>query len=136
MKTIVTYYKGNLKSQFSTTKGEKLGNTVDVQSKYILEPRFRLYEAEEIKEEEYPKFDDYKSTPFILHEASSEVEFYFKKPSSIEKRINTTSILLLLEKDKNTISNPEEKNKVNAWTEYVPEERGHSFLAYKDGINH
>lgn len=136
MKTIVTYYKGNLKSQFSTTKGEKLGNSVDVQSKYILEPRFRLYEAEEIKEEEYPKFDDYKSTPFILHEESSDVEFYFKKPSSIEKKINTTSILLLLQKDENIISNPEEKSKLNAWNEYVPEEKEHSFLAFKDGINH
>ena len=51
MKTIVAYYKGNLKSQFSTTKGEKLGNTIDMQSKYILEPRFRLYDAEEINEE-------------------------------------------------------------------------------------
>ena len=105
MKTIVTYYKGNLKSQFSTTKGEKLGNTVDMQSKYILEPRFRLYDAEEIKEEEYPKYDDYKSTPFILHEESSgsDVEYYFKKPSSIEKRIKTASILLLLQKDENRI---------------------------------
>ena len=110
MKTIITYYKGNLKSQFSTTKGEKLGNSVDVQSNYILEPRFCLYEAEEIKEEEYPKFEDYKSTPFILHEASSDVEFYFKKPSEIEKRMNTTSILLLLEKDENIISNKEVKN--------------------------
>ena len=136
MKTIITYYKGNLKSQFSTTKGEKLGNTVDMQSKYILEPRFRLYDAEEIKEEEYPKYDDYKSSPFILHEESSDVEFYFKKPSSIEKRIKTASILLLLKKDENIISNPEGNSKLNAWTEYVPEEKGHSFLSFKDGINH
>lgn len=138
MKPIVTYYKGNLKSQFSTTKGEKLGNTVDMQSKYILEPRFRLYDAEEIKEEEYPKYDDYKSTPFILHEESSgsDVEYYFKKPSSIEKRIKTASILLLLQKDENIISNPEGNSKLDAWTEYVPEEKGHSFLAFKDGINH
>ncbi len=144
MKTIVTYYKGTLKCQFSTTKGEKLGNTVDIQSKYILEPRFRLYDAVEIEEVDYPKYEDYKSTPFILHEESSDVEYYFKKPSSIEKRIKTTSILLLLQKDENTISNPEGKNKLNAWTEYVPEEKGysffeekaHSFLSFKDGINH
>ncbi len=136
MKTIIAYYKGNLKSQFSTTKGEKLGNSVDMQSKYILEPRFRLYEAEEITEEEYPKYDDYKTTPFIIHEESSDVEFYFKKSSSIEKRIKTASILLLLQKDENTISNLAHKTKLNAWTEYVPEENGHSFLAFKDGINH
>ena len=137
MKT-VTYYKGNLKSQFSTTKGEKLGNTVDMQSKYILEPRFRLYDAEEIKEEEYPNYDDYKSTPFILHEESSgsDVEYYFKKPSSVEKRIKTASILLLLQKDEKIISKLVGKNKLNAWTENVPEEKGHSFLALKDGINH
>jgi outer membrane protein OmpA-like peptidoglycan-associated protein len=138
LKTIVTYYKGNLKCQFSTTKGEKLGNTVDMQSKYILEPRFRLYDAKEINEEEYPKYDDYKSIPFILHEerSASDVEYYFKKPSSIEKRIKTASILLLLKKDENIISNTEDKNKLNAWTEYVPEEKEHSFLAFKDGINH
>jgi outer membrane protein OmpA-like peptidoglycan-associated protein len=136
LKTIVAYYKGNLKSQFSTTKGEKLGNTVDMQSKYILEPRFRLYDAEEIKEEEYPKYDDYKTTPFILHEESSDVEFYFKKPSSIEERIKTASILLLLQKDDVITTKPEENNKLNAWKEYVPEEKGHSFLAFKDGINH
>jgi outer membrane protein OmpA-like peptidoglycan-associated protein len=132
----VTYYKGNLKSQFSTSKGEKLGNTVDMQSKYILEPRFRLYDAEEIREEEYPKYDDYKSVPFILQEKSSDVEFYFKKQSSIDKRMKATSILLLLQKDGNTISNAEHNNKLNAWTEYVPEEKEHSFLAFKDGINH
>jgi outer membrane protein OmpA-like peptidoglycan-associated protein len=136
LKTIVNYYKGNLKSQFSTTKGEKLGNTVDMQSKYILEPRFRLYDAEEIKEEEYPKYDDYKSTPFVLHEEVSDVEFYFKKPSSIEKRIKTASILLLLQKDENIISNSEGNSKLKSWTEYVPEEKGHSFLAFKEGINH
>jgi len=138
LKPIVTYYKGNLKSQFSTTKGEKLGNTVDMQSKYILEPRFRLFDAEEIKEEEYPKYDDYKSTPFILHEeiSGSDVEYYFKKPSSTEKRIKTASILLLLQKDQNIISNPEGNIKLDVWTEYVPQEKGHSFLAFKDGINH
>ena len=135
MKTIV-YYKGILKSQFSTTKGEKLGNTIDLQSKYTLEPRFRLYDAVEIEEDEYPKYDDYKSTPFLLHEESSDVEYYFKNTNDIEKRLKTATILLLLQKDENIISNPEVKNKFNAWTEYVPEEKGHSFLAFKEGINH
>ena len=135
MKTIV-YYKGNLKSQFSTTKGEKLGNTVDMQFKYILEPRFRLYDAVEIGEEEYPKYDNYKSTPFLFHEESSDVEFYFKNSIDKDKRIKTASILLLLQKEENTTSNHVDKNKLNAWYDYVPEEKGHSFLAFKDGINH
>ena len=135
MKT-VTYYKGNLKSQFSTTKGEKLGNTVDMQSKYILEPRFRLYDAVEIEEIDYPKYEDYKSTPFILHEGSSDVEFYFKKPSSVEKRIKTASILLLLKEENDAVPIQSEQKKLKAWTDYVPEEKGHSFLAFKEGINH
>ena len=136
MKTIVTYYKGNLKCQFSTTKGEKLGNTVDIQSKYILEPRFRLYDAVEIEEVDYPKYEDYKSTPFILHEGSSDVEFYFKKPSSVEKRIKTASILLLLKEENDSVPIQSEQKKLKAWTDYVPEENGHSFLAFKDGTNH
>jgi len=132
----VTYYKGNLKSQFSTTKGEKLGNTVDMQSNYILEPRFRLYDAVEIEEIDYPKYEDYKSTPFILHEESSDVEYYFKKPSSVEKRIKTASILLLLKEENDAVPIQSEQKKLKAWTDYVPEENGYSFLAYKDGTNH
>lgn len=136
MKTIVTYYKGQLKSQFSTTKGEKLGNTVDLQSKYILEPRFRLYDAVEIEEAEYPKYEDYKSTPFILHEKTSEVEFYFKNNEKNDQRIQTNSILLLLQKNENIILNPGDETKLLAWNDYVPEENNHSFLAFKDGVNH
>ncbi len=136
MKTIVTYYKGNLKTQFSTTKGEKIGHTGDLQSKYILEPRFRLYDAVEIAETEYPKYEDYKSTAFILHEKSSAVEFYFKNNEKNDQRIQTNSILLLLQKDENIILNPGDETKLLAWNDYVPEENKHSFLAFKDGINH
>ena len=135
MKTII-YYKGYLKSQFSTTKAEKLGNSVDMQSKYILEPRFRLYDAVEIMEEEFPTYNDYKSKPFILHEQSCEVEYYFSKAKENDRRIKTESILLLLQKDENTISIDGGGNKINAWHTYFPEEKGHSFLAHKDGIYH
>jgi outer membrane protein OmpA-like peptidoglycan-associated protein len=135
LKTTI-YYKGYLKSQFSTTKGEKLGNSVDMQSKYILEPRFRLYDAVEISEEEFPTYNDYKSKPFLLHEKRSEVEYYFSNAKENDRRIKTELILLLLQKDEKPFFTEGDKNKLNTWNHYFPEEKAHSFLAFKDGIYH
>ena len=135
MKTTV-YYKGYLKSQFSTTKGEKIGSTVDVQSKYILEPRFRLYDAVEISEAECPTYYDYHSKPYILHEKISDVEYYFSNGQENDRCMKTASILLLLPKEQSAVSKVGDKNKLTAWNHYVPEEKGHSFLAYKDGVYH
>lgn len=135
MKTTV-YYKGYLKSQFSTTKGEKLESTVDLQSKYILEPRFRLYDAVEISEAECPNYHDYHSKPYILHEKISDVEYYFSNGQENDRCMKTASILLLLSKEQNAVSKVGDKNMLTAWNHYVPEEKGHSFLAYKDGVYH
>lgn len=136
MTTITTYYKGIFKSQFSTTKGEKLGHTSDLQSRYILEPRFRLYDAVQITEADYPKYEDYKLKPFILHEVNCDVEYYFIEPNVSEQRKLTSSVLLLLNKEINEETVEVANEKLNKWTDYIPEENGHSFLAFKDGINH
>jgi outer membrane protein OmpA-like peptidoglycan-associated protein len=133
---ITTYYKGIFKSQFSTTKVEKLVNSADTQSKYILGPRFRLYDAVEITEGEYPKYEEYKLKPFILHDEKCDVEYYFKEPVNLEQRKLTSSILLILNKESNKVSFEIGNEKLNKWTDYISEDNGHSFLAFKDGINH
>ena len=80
MGTIKTYYKGTLKCQFSTLKGEKIGSGIDVQSKFHLEPRYRLYDAIEITESEYLAKIEESEQGFIKQEA----ENVSKKPLPLE----------------------------------------------------
>ena len=62
---IIKYYRGELTSQFSTTNAEKFGNGGHMQSQIVLEPRFKLYNAIEITEAEFPKFDYYQKFSII-----------------------------------------------------------------------
>ena len=69
---IIRYYRGELTSQFSTANAEKFGSA-HMQSQIVLEPRFKLYNAIEITEAEFPKFDYYQNLPYIFQESSCEL---------------------------------------------------------------
>ena len=103
MKTITKYYRGNLSCQFQTVDAKKLGtsNIFTKQSSFLLEPRFRYDDVEEITEEEYLEKAFPVGKPFIKRIEKSEVEFTFKNStdslqSSILKKIE--EIVLVLDK--------------------------------------
>jgi outer membrane protein OmpA-like peptidoglycan-associated protein len=108
--TIKTYYKGTLKCQFSTLKGEKIGSGIDVQSKFQLEPRYRLYDALEITESEYLAKIEESEQGFIKQEVVKENIFKKLKPLPLEfyfgndkingiKKDGETIVLFLNKKD-------------------------------------
>ncbi len=101
MSFIITYYTGQLFCQFRNTGAKKLGNTGTQQSHLLLEPRFRLYDMVEIPESAYPKHDTLLTTPHVLHQIPSKVEFYsgsFNSSDIGSKVYHTQEIILLLEK--------------------------------------
>lgn len=103
MKTRIKYYKGSLRCQFQTIDSKKLGSSTifTKQSSFLLEPRFRYDNVEEISEEEYLEKAFPVGEPFIKRIEKSEVEFTFKNivdplQSSILKKIE--EIVLILDK--------------------------------------
>lgn len=84
---------------FSTEESKPIGKstTYTKQSKFRLESRFKLYEAEEIAENEFPILEEYINKPYILNTGEHEVELYFKHSDWINdsKRKRSKEILLL-----------------------------------------
>ncbi len=77
MKTKVTYYKGNLRCQFTTVDPRKLGGTQFQQSFIELEPRFRMYDVEKLDESGYPNENFLQTKPYITSKKKNEIEFHF-----------------------------------------------------------
>ena len=124
MGTIKTYYKGTLKCQFSTLKGEKIGSGIDVQSKFQLEPRYRLYDALEITESEYLGKIEESDQGYIKQEAKNlekkplPLEFYFgnDKINGIKKDGET--VVLFLNKKNDSIPVMINDKPLFLWTAY------------------
>ena len=146
MGTIKTYYKGTLKCQFSTLKGEKIGSGIDVQSKFHLEPRYRLYDAIEITESEYLAKIEESEQGFIKQEA----ENVSKKPLPLElyygndkingiKKDGETLVLFLNKKD-DTIPIMVNDKPLFLWQDHLIDEElfqfNQTFTANKDTRNH
>lgn len=146
MGTIKTYYKGTLKCQFSTLKGEKIGSGIDVQSKFQLEPRYRLYDALEITESEYLAKIEESEQGFIKQEAENvskkplPLEFYFgnDKINGIKKDGET--VVLFLNKKDNSIPIMINDKPLFLWQDHLIDEElfqfNQTFTAYKDARNH
>lgn len=111
MGIIKTYYKGILKCQFSTLKGEKIGTGLDVQSKFQLEPRYRLYDAIEISESEYLAKIEESNHAYIKQSAENvlkkplPLEFYYggDKINGLKKDAETIILFLNKKDDSNPI---------------------------------
>lgn len=146
MGTIKTYYKGTLKCQFSTLKGEKIGSGIDVQSKFQLEPRYRLYDALEITESEYLAKIEGNDQSYIKQEAENvlkkplPLEFYFgnDKINGIKKDGET--VVLFLNKKDDSIPVMINDKPLFLWQDHLIDEEvfqfNQTFTANKDTRNH
>jgi outer membrane protein OmpA-like peptidoglycan-associated protein len=144
--TIKTYYKGTLKCQFSTLKGEKIGSGIDVQSKFQLEPRYRLYDALEITESEYLAKIEESDQGYIKQEAKNvdkkplPLEFYFgnDKINGIKKDGET--VVLFLNKKDDSIPVMINDKPLFLWQDHLIDEElfqfNQTFTAFKDARNH
>jgi outer membrane protein OmpA-like peptidoglycan-associated protein len=144
--TIKTYYKGTLKCQFSTLKGEKLGSGIDVQSKFQLEPRYRLYDAIEITESEYLAKIEESEQGFIKQEAENvskkplPLELYYgnDKINGIKK--DGEAVVLFLNKKDDSIPVMVNDKPLFLWKDHLIDEEvfqfNQTFTAYKDARNH
>jgi outer membrane protein OmpA-like peptidoglycan-associated protein len=144
--TIKTYYKGTLKCQFSTLKGEKIGSGIDVQSKFQLAPRYRLYDALEITESEYLAKIEESDQGYIKQEAKNvakkplPLEFYLgnDKINGIKKDGET--VVLFLNKKDDSIPVMINDEPLFLWQDHLIDEEifqfNQTFTAYKDARNH
>ena len=134
---IIRYYRGELTSQFSTTKAEKFGSA-HMQSQIVLEPRFKLYNAIEITEAEFPKFEYYQNLPYILHEYSCELEIYL--PNDTNNGIRKTANSILMIRHKIADASSWNSDQIIPWDNYQLDSNieaiQDNFIAYKDKVNH
>ncbi len=134
---IIRYYRGELTSQFSTSKAKTFG-TGYMQSQIVLEPRFKLYNAIEITEDEFPKFEYYKNLPYIVQESTCELELYLLNDTNNGIRKTATSIIMIRQKiaDESSWNN----DQIIPWENYQLESKNEAlqddFIAYKDKANH
>jgi len=78
MKTIVTYYRGVMRCQFSTQRAKELGKEHRSIFRHIaLEPTFELFASEEITEETYKAAVlAINEGPFLRHTEREVVDYY------------------------------------------------------------
>lgn len=143
MGTIKTYYKGTLKCQFSTLKGEKIGSGIDVQSKFQLEPRYRLYDALEITESEYLSKLEETEQAFIKQEKENKplpIEFYYGNDKTNGIKKDGETILLFLNRKNDSIPIKINDKPLFLWQDHLIDEEifqfNQTFTAYKDARNH
>lgn len=138
MKTIVTYYKGVLRSQFSTHTHKEFGKEHKrILSHIRLEPTFELHAAEVITEEEFNQFILNKSDfPFIRFEDRVIVDYYNLTDAIDGKRLNADLIFMGLEKDP-LIVDEQEIDWKNLKLDHVNPKYLHDcFITYVNGTNH
>jgi outer membrane protein OmpA-like peptidoglycan-associated protein len=135
--TIKTYYKGTLKCQFSTLKGEKIGSGIDVQSKFQLEPRYRLYDALEITESEYLLKLEESEHAFIKQEKENKplpIEFYYGNDKTNGVKKDGETILLFLNRKNDSIPIKINDKPLFLWQDYLIDEEelkfNQTFTAY------
>ena len=114
-KTELTYYSGFLECQFSDVKKNQIvKNNRD--SKIVLEPRFKLFDAELVEENPFD-FSKIKNNQSYIYQYGSlfPIEFYYKKKQSKKNEVNVANkILLILKSDDldKDYSNTVEFNKI------------------------
>ena len=138
MKTIVTYYKGILRSQFVTHYNKELGNEHRrILSHIRLEPTFELHAAEVISEEEFLSFQHaHQESPYIRIDERIIVEYFNQSDALDGKRMYADVLFMGLERDPVLLKEHEIH-----WDELtldrVPPRYLHDcFMAYANGTNH
>jgi outer membrane protein OmpA-like peptidoglycan-associated protein len=137
LKEEVTYYKGILRSQFSTFNSRELGkDRRRVLSQIKLEPIFELHAAELISEEEFLAFQNsHLELPFIRLEEKIIVEYQLTNEIDA-KRMYANVLFMGLEKEPSIVSLNEidwkELNLDSVPAKYLKE----CFIAYVNGTSH
>ncbi len=138
MKTIVTYYKGILRSQFSTHYNKELGREHRrIMSHIRLEPTFELHAAELISEEEFLFFQEaHQEAPYLRIDDRIVVEYFNRTDAQDGKRMYADVLFMGLERDP-VILNENEIRWDELKLDRVPARYLHEcFMAYANGTNH
>lgn len=138
MKTIVSYYKGILRSQFSTQYKKELGKEHRrILSHIRLEPTFELHATELISEEEFHYFQQvHQEAPYLRIDERIVVEYFNQTDALDGKRMYADVLFMGLERDPVILK----ENEIH-WDELkldrVPARYLHDcFMAYANGTNH
>lgn len=138
MKTLVTYYKGVLRSQFATCKRKEFGKEHrSIFSHIEMQPKFELFLAQEVDEKEYNEWvANCKNSPH-LHKSEKEiVEYYNDSDAKDGKRLYSDEIWMGLNTLPHVVDQPELE-----WEDlhlnHAPDKYLHDcFIAYVPGSNH
>jgi outer membrane protein OmpA-like peptidoglycan-associated protein len=138
MKTIVTYYKGVLRCQFSTQRTKELGKEHRTIFRHIeLEPTFEFYITEVVSEETYfTHLQKLKTGPFLPHFKKEVIDFYHHEFAPDGKRMYADEIWMGIETEPKIID-----NQTWDWNELrfdsIPNKYLHDcFIAYHPNTNH
>jgi outer membrane protein OmpA-like peptidoglycan-associated protein len=138
MKTVITYYKGVLRCQFSTKGTKELGKEQKTIFSYLaLEPTFELYALEELSEESYKEqLLGIQKGPFLSHHEKEVIDYYHPELAPDGKRMYANELFFGLEKEEQIFN-----EKATPWDDFkfdeVPEKYLHNcFIAYLPGSNH
>lgn len=138
MKTIVTYYKGVLRCQFSTQRSKEMGKEHrSIFRHIVLEPTFELFATEEITEEIYKTAVlALNDGPFLRHTEREVIDYYHPNLAPDGKRIYADEIWLGVETAPQII-----ESKAWDWNslrfDAIPPKFLHDcFLAYHPNANH
>ena len=138
MKTIVTYYKGVMRCQFSTQHSKELGKEHRSIFRHIaLEPTFELFATEEITEEAYKNAVlSINEGPFLRHAEREAIDYYHQDLAPDGKRMYADEIWMGVETEAQIID-------AKAWEwnslrfDAIPPKYLHDcFLAYHPNANH
>ena len=102
MKAEYKYYKGILRCQYVTQDHKKLGATNYKQSKFKLEPRFRMENVEIVNAEDYPDAKLLLENPYINFKENCDIEMSFKHNQNSKENsevVKISEIFLFLEND-------------------------------------
>lgn len=130
MKIEYKYYKGFLRCQFITQDHRKLGATNYKQSRFKLEPRFRMDQVELIEESEFPDEKLLTENPYINSNEKSDVEMSFKLDQQSKEKtkvVKISEIILFLENEHTGLKPLDQKTEGGKY----PFE---TYLDEKDGI--
>ncbi len=138
MKTIETYYKGVLRSQFSTHYNKELGKeNRRILSHIRLEPTFELYAAEVINKEEYHSFElAFQESLYIRINQPIIIEYFNQSDAQDGKRMHANTLFMGLEKDPLIIDEQEINWKELKLDQVPPRYLHECFIAYVNGTNH
>lgn len=99
MKAEHKYYKGTLRCQFETKDQKNLGASNFKQSKFKLQPRYKMEEVELIEVEEYPNIQMLADVPYLRSQEQCDVEMSFKRISlenNVDSRLVKVSEFFLI----------------------------------------